>query len=244
MRRWAAAPCRSALRCCPAACPAPPAPLHACTAEACPALPQVANRIAGARFELDGETYKLAANNGPNCLHGGDEGWGTGCPGGRLPMGGTPLHAAHAVAGCVRAALCCKASHARGLMKCPCPPESPPAPAAVTNGLGVAHSLQLICCPAAGGKVGYDKVEWAAHREDGSRGQAVRLTYTSPDGEEVGGWGEGRWPAVSCYSRRRVLCQPPAGLPRCAQPHPRPCMHATAGRRASRAPSSCQSPTR
>jgi aldose 1-epimerase len=31
---------------------------------------RVANRIAGAQFTLDGETYKLAANNGPNCLHG------------------------------------------------------------------------------------------------------------------------------------------------------------------------------
>ena len=30
-----------------------------------------ANRIAGARFELNGCTYELTANNGPNCLHGG-----------------------------------------------------------------------------------------------------------------------------------------------------------------------------
>jgi len=29
------------------------------------------NRIAGAQFKLDGATYKLAANNGPNSLHGG-----------------------------------------------------------------------------------------------------------------------------------------------------------------------------
>ena len=68
---------------------------------------RVANRIAGAQFELDGETYKLAANNGPNCLH--------------------------------------------------------------------------------GGKVGYDKVLWAAERlegEGGEQGEAVCLTYTSPDGEE------------------------------------------------------------
>ena len=34
---------------------------------------RVANRTAGARFELDGKEYQLAANNGPNNLHGGVE---------------------------------------------------------------------------------------------------------------------------------------------------------------------------
>ena len=32
---------------------------------------RVANRIAGARFELNGKTYDLTANDGTNCLHGG-----------------------------------------------------------------------------------------------------------------------------------------------------------------------------
>ncbi len=36
---------------------------------------RVANRIAGGCFELDGETYTLATNNGPNCLHGGNVGF-------------------------------------------------------------------------------------------------------------------------------------------------------------------------
>jgi aldose 1-epimerase len=35
-----------------------------------------ANRIANASFELDGERHELAANDGPNCLHGGPAGFG------------------------------------------------------------------------------------------------------------------------------------------------------------------------
>lgn len=38
---------------------------------------RVANRISGARInELNGRAYDLAVNNGPNCLHGGKQGWG------------------------------------------------------------------------------------------------------------------------------------------------------------------------
>jgi len=36
---------------------------------------RVGNRIANARFELDGKTYKLVANSGSNHLHGGQKGW-------------------------------------------------------------------------------------------------------------------------------------------------------------------------
>ncbi|WP_405816291.1 galactose mutarotase [Streptomyces sp. NBC_01390] len=34
-----------------------------------------ANRIAGGAFALDGRTYRLARNNAPNCLHGGEVGF-------------------------------------------------------------------------------------------------------------------------------------------------------------------------
>lgn len=38
---------------------------------------RVANRISGAKINsLNGQSYALAANNGPNSLHGGDGGWG------------------------------------------------------------------------------------------------------------------------------------------------------------------------
>jgi aldose 1-epimerase len=37
---------------------------------------RVANRIAGAKFTLDGKEYTLNANNGPNTLHGGNVGFG------------------------------------------------------------------------------------------------------------------------------------------------------------------------
>jgi aldose 1-epimerase len=36
---------------------------------------RVANRIKNAQFKLEGKTYKLAANNGPHNLHGGNKGW-------------------------------------------------------------------------------------------------------------------------------------------------------------------------
>jgi len=36
---------------------------------------RVANRIKGAKFKLEGKTYKLAMNNKPSHLHGGKKGW-------------------------------------------------------------------------------------------------------------------------------------------------------------------------
>jgi len=37
---------------------------------------RIANRVSGAKIELNGKSYQLPVNNGPNSLHGGDSGWG------------------------------------------------------------------------------------------------------------------------------------------------------------------------
>lgn len=48
---------------------------------------RVANRIANAKFELGGKTFKLAANNPPSSLHGGNVGWGKRVWDGPTPAG-------------------------------------------------------------------------------------------------------------------------------------------------------------
>lgn len=40
---------------------------------------RVANRIAGGRFELDGRAHQLTCNDGPNSLHGGEQGFDSRC---------------------------------------------------------------------------------------------------------------------------------------------------------------------
>jgi aldose 1-epimerase len=52
---------------------------------------RVANRIRGARFEVEGKTYEVVPNEGPNALHGGPEGLG------RQNWSGEPLEGANAV---------------------------------------------------------------------------------------------------------------------------------------------------
>ena len=38
---------------------------------------RIANRVSGAKInDLNGKSYQLPVNNGPNSLHGGEEGWG------------------------------------------------------------------------------------------------------------------------------------------------------------------------
>ena len=49
---------------------------------------RVANRLRGAQIEsLNGKSYPLAANNGPNALHGGPKGWGRRVWEGPTPVG-------------------------------------------------------------------------------------------------------------------------------------------------------------
>jgi aldose 1-epimerase len=49
---------------------------------------RVANRIANAKINsLNGKTYSLAVNNGPNALHGGIKGWGKRIWEGPVPVG-------------------------------------------------------------------------------------------------------------------------------------------------------------
>ncbi|KAJ6441022.1 aldose-1-epimerase [Purpureocillium lavendulum] len=54
---------------------------------------RVANRIAGARVDglNGGKSYTFAANNGPNCLHGGKVGWGKRLWKGPEPVGVRPI---------------------------------------------------------------------------------------------------------------------------------------------------------
>lgn len=49
---------------------------------------RVANRISGAKLDsVNGKSYTLAANNGPNSLHGGEVGWGKRVWAGPTPVG-------------------------------------------------------------------------------------------------------------------------------------------------------------
>ena len=40
---------------------------------------RVANRIAKGKFELDGKSYQMVINNGPNHIHGGTKGFDKVC---------------------------------------------------------------------------------------------------------------------------------------------------------------------
>ncbi len=95
----------------------------------------------------------------------------------------------------------------------------------------------MLSCPSsAGGKIGYDKVEWDMEAVESDKGKAVRFSYQSWDGEEVSGH-----PPTARSTPRSLHSRPSYFVPNVALDALPACLPAC---RASPATSSCQSPTR
>lgn len=115
-------------------------------------------RIANAKFTLNGETYELLANNGPNALH------------------GEPSTSARCSAPQKCLAPCCL-----------CPTTARPCnlQAALHITCLTSHD-DVGACLHTGGALGLHKRVWEARTLSGPESSSVVLEYQSPPGEEVG----------------------------------------------------------
>ena len=127
---------------------------------------RVANRVHQAQFELDGQKYHLAANDGPNSLHGGKRGFDK----------------------VQRTITCCMA----WCHTCCVDRSMFHTSAGLPHAAFVPHNLHLQTSDLQRwthhalehGRCGI-QVIWDARYLSHADGQAMVLTYTSPDGEEV-----------------------------------------------------------
>lgn len=200
------------------------------TSETCPyfsvVVGRVANRIANAKFELNGEQHKLFANNGGNSLHGEGRGSAYILASSRGRESRLESCLAMAPRVCVDEG---SGSHAaiRALVSNAHLALGGAATVRRARRLGFGVLAQRVCtraarvsgcvsalpqCPPsasplpAGGALGLHKRKWDAREVEEEGVKAVEFSYTSPHGEEVGpGGGEGRGAPHHAVAGKRLF---------------------------------------
>jgi hypothetical protein len=120
-----------------------------------------ANRIANATFTIDGKRHRVTANDGPHSLHGGQRGWGM------QVFAQKPECTANAD-DLLRFAVSTMSTYARRNRK-NCTTAAMRAPSCATSDIS-RRVMQV----------------WDAEKTTHEGSPAVRLTYRSKNGEEVG----------------------------------------------------------